>query len=80
MIERDTWPERELTTAELQHYLLGDPRIRADTGLLGRMADSLDRLEVKVDRLLHMGWLLAAALLAALLALIANLVISLPHH
>lgn len=80
MIERETWPERELTPAELQRYLLGDPRIRSDTGLLGRMADSLDGLEAKVDRLLRLGWGLLAALLAALLALVANLVVALPHH
>lgn len=78
--ERERWPERELTRAELQHYLLGDPRIRDDTGLAGRMAQSLSALERKVDRLYRLLWAVLLALVAALLALVADLVLALQHH
>ena len=79
MIEREQWPERELTRSELQRYLLGDHRIRDDVGLLGRMAEKLDVLERKVDRLLLLGYGVLASVLAALLALVANLLVT-PRH
>lgn len=80
MIDRDEWPDKELTAREQFRYLFGDPRIRADTGLLGRFSDHIGDLEVKVDRLLRLGRWLFTTLIAALLALVANLVLSYPHH
>jgi len=73
VIDREGWPARELSLRELQHYLLGDPRIRADTGFLGR-------LDQKLDRLLRLARAILLAAIVALLTLVADLVVTFPHH
>lgn len=78
MIERDEWPDRELTAREQFRYLFGDPRIRADTGMLGRFSEAIRNLDGKVDRVLRLGRWVFTALIASLLALVANLLVS--HH
>lgn len=77
-MDRDEWPDRELTAREQFRYLFGDLRIRSDTGLLGRFSDHIGDLEVKVDRLLRLGRWMFTAVVAALLALVANLMVT--HH
>lgn len=74
MIEGEGWPEREMSAPEQFRYLFGDPRVRADTGLLGRFAKAIDDLDAKVSRLLRLAYALLTVLVAALLALAANLI------
>ena len=78
--ERENWPERELTARELSRYLLGDSRVPADTGLLGRMTVSIRELDTKVDRLIRWARGIFLTALAALLALLADLVVAVTHH
>lgn len=80
MIDRDEWPDRDLTTREQFRFLFGDPRVRSDIGFLGRLSENIGHLEDKVDRLLRLGRWLFTAVVAALLALIGNLVATYPHH
>ncbi|HKW93977.1 MAG TPA: hypothetical protein VJX92_18950 [Methylomirabilota bacterium] len=81
MIEPEQgWPERELNARELSRYLLGDSRVPADTGLLGRMALNIRELDAKVDRLIRWARALFITALAALLALVADLIVALGHH
>jgi hypothetical protein len=80
VIDRDEWPDRELTAREQFRYLFGDPRVRSDMGLLGRFSDTMRDLDVKVDRLIRIGRWFTLTVVAALVKLVGNLIVSSPHH
>jgi len=66
-----------VTEEELRDYLFGDPRVREDVGVVGRLTRSIEELGRRVDRLTHLAWAVLLVLLTALLALLVQLGI---HH
>lgn len=63
------WSEQEL-----QRYLFGDPQVRDDVGVIGRLTKAVEDLGQRVSRLMWLGWALLLTLLAALLALVGGLI------
>lgn len=77
MIGRDEWPDRYLTTEEIHRHLFGDPRIRGDDGMLGRVTDRIEKLQLSLDRILRLARAIFIGTFLALLTLIGDLVVAL---
>ena len=77
MIAPRTRAPHELTAPELARYLFGDPLDPKDAGLIGRLQNTIETSNKRVDRLLRLAWAIMLLMVAACVTLITDLLVRL---